>query len=177
MNREQERAFYIDKQQICWCSLFSTWNLLRSLEVMIAIHQSSLSLVSSPGKQKRPCAAVQCAGQRLAAALLPRLLGKNARSHHKGTTGRVRTGDQLLQCLCHCQLGQDIQCTVCSNLSQERGYDPSIMPELQKVQPSEEQTDWSFLAISNLVKIMSHKLRPASQANHSINQKRSQVAV
>ena len=42
-----------------------------------------------------------------AAALLPRLFGKNPRSHHKGTTGRVRTGDQRLPVLCRCQLGQD----------------------------------------------------------------------
>ena len=47
------------------------------------------------------------AGRRFAAALLPRLFGKNPRSHHKGAagTGRVRTGDQRL---CHCQLGQDV---------------------------------------------------------------------
>ena len=30
------------------------------------------------------------------------------RSHHKGATGRVRTGDQLYPVLCHCHLGQDI---------------------------------------------------------------------
>ena len=47
-------------------------------------------------------------GRRFAAALLPRLFGTNPRSHHKGATGRVRTGDQLLPVLCHCQLGQDI---------------------------------------------------------------------
>ena len=47
-------------------------------------------------------------GRRFAAALLPRLFGMNPRSHHKGATGRVRTGDQLLPVLCHCQLGQDI---------------------------------------------------------------------
>ena len=47
-------------------------------------------------------------GRRFAAALLPRLIGKNPRSHHKGATGRVRTGDQRLPVLCHCQLGQDI---------------------------------------------------------------------
>ena len=29
-------------------------------------------------------------------------------SHHKGCTGRVRTGDQWLSTLCLCQLGQDI---------------------------------------------------------------------
>ena len=29
-------------------------------------------------------------------------------SHHKGATGRVGTGDQLLPVLCHCHLGQDI---------------------------------------------------------------------
>ena len=28
--------------------------------------------------------------------------------YHKGATGRVRTGDQRLPVLCHCQLGQDI---------------------------------------------------------------------
>ena len=33
-------------------------------------------------------------GRRFAAALLPRLFGKNRRSHHKGATDRVRTGDQ-----------------------------------------------------------------------------------
>ena len=32
-------------------------------------------------------------GLRFAASLLPRLLRKNPRSHHKGATGRVRTGD------------------------------------------------------------------------------------
>ena len=47
-------------------------------------------------------------GRRFAAALLPRLFGTNPRSHHKGATGRVRTGDQRLPALCHCQLGQDI---------------------------------------------------------------------
>ena len=45
---------------------------------------------------------------RFAAALLPRLFGTNPRSHHKGATGRVRTGNQLLPVLCHCQFGQDI---------------------------------------------------------------------
>ena len=33
---------------------------------------------------------------------------RNPTSHHKGATGRVRTGDQLFPVLCHCQLGQDI---------------------------------------------------------------------
>ena len=47
-------------------------------------------------------------GWRLAAALLPLLFRKNPRSHHKGATGRIQTGDQLLPVLCHCQLGQDI---------------------------------------------------------------------
>ena len=41
-------------------------------------------------------------GRRFAAALLPRLFGTNPRSHHKGTTGRVRTGDQRLPVLCRC---------------------------------------------------------------------------
>ena len=30
------------------------------------------------------------------------------RSHHKGATGRVRTGHQRYPALCRCQLGQDI---------------------------------------------------------------------
>ena len=47
-------------------------------------------------------------GLRFTAALLPRLLGTNLRSHHKGATGRVGTGDQQLPVLCHCQLGKDI---------------------------------------------------------------------
>ena len=49
-------------------------------------------------------------GRRCAAALLPRLVGKNPRSHYKGATGRVRTGDQWPPVLCHCQLGQDFPC-------------------------------------------------------------------
>ena len=47
-------------------------------------------------------------GRRFAAALLPRLFGTNPRSHHKGATDRVWTGDQRLPVLCHCQLGQTI---------------------------------------------------------------------
>ena len=38
-------------------------------------------------------------GRRFAAALLPRLFEKNPRSHHKGATGRIRTGDQRLPAL------------------------------------------------------------------------------
>ena len=34
--------------------------------------------------------------------------GLHPRSHHKGATGRVRTGNRLYPVLCHCQLGQDI---------------------------------------------------------------------
>ena len=57
---------------------------------------------------------------RFAAALLPRLFGTNPRSHHKGATGRVRTGDQRLPVLCHCQLGQDIPTTgYTSSISQK----------------------------------------------------------
>ena len=33
---------------------------------------------------------------------------QSPRLHHKGATGRVRTGDQQYPTLCHCQLGQDI---------------------------------------------------------------------
>ena len=40
----------------------------------------------------------------------------NPRSHHKGATGRVRTGDQLLPVLCHCQLGQDIYRCLCKSI-------------------------------------------------------------
>ena len=36
---------------------------------------------------------------------------QNPRSHHKGATGRVRTGDRLHPVLCHCQLGHDIAAT------------------------------------------------------------------
>ena len=36
-------------------------------------------------------------GWRFAAALLPRLLGKNPRSHHKGVTGGVRTETNSFQ--------------------------------------------------------------------------------
>ena len=57
-----------------------------------------------------------CIGYGFAAALLvlPRLFGTNPRSHHKGATGRVRTGNQLHPVLCHCQLGQDIPITLFS---------------------------------------------------------------
>ena len=54
------------------------------------------------------CQYMMTLGRRFATALLPRLFGTNPRSHHKGATGRVRTGDQRLPVLCHCQLGQDI---------------------------------------------------------------------
>ena len=39
-------------------------------------------------------------GWRFATALLPRLFGKNPWSHHKGATGRVQSGVQLLLVLC-----------------------------------------------------------------------------
>ena len=54
-------------------------------------------------------------GRRFSAALFPRLFRTNPRSHHKGATGRVRTGNQRLPVLCHCQLGQDIPtgCVIC----------------------------------------------------------------
>ena len=55
-------------------------------------------------------------GRRFAAALLPRLFGTNPRSHYKGATGRVRTGNRRLPVLCHCQLGQDIQLRYLQNL-------------------------------------------------------------
>ena len=45
------------------------------------------------------------AGPRFAAALLPLLFGTSPRSHHKGATGRIRTGDQQLPVLFHCRLG------------------------------------------------------------------------
>ena len=41
----------------------------------------------------------------------------NPRSHHKGATGRVRTGDQQLPVLCHAHLGQDIK-DYCSRIVQ-----------------------------------------------------------
>ena len=58
-------------------------------------------------------------GRRFAAALIPRLFGTNPRSHHKGATGRVRTGDQRLPVLCHCQLGQDIPSSIGSGNVEE----------------------------------------------------------
>ena len=38
-------------------------------------------------------------GRSFTAALLPQMFWKNPRSHHKGATGRVRMGDQLLSVL------------------------------------------------------------------------------
>ena len=61
-------------------------------------------------------------GRRFAAVLLPRLFGTNPRSHHKGATGRVRTGDQRLPFLCHCQLGQDIPTMATPGPRQGRRY-------------------------------------------------------
>ena len=51
--------------------------------------------------------AVSHGHSRAEVALLPRLFWKNPRSHRKGATGMVRTGNQRLPVLCHCQLGQD----------------------------------------------------------------------
>ena len=42
---------------------------------------------------------------------------KRRRSHHKGATGRVRTGDQRYPVLCHCQLGQDIPIASCQGIA------------------------------------------------------------
>ena len=61
---------------------------------------------------------IRAIGWRFAAALLPRLFGTNPRSHHKGTTGRVRTKDQRLPVLCHCQLGQDMILDIPTKTSQ-----------------------------------------------------------
>ena len=61
-----------------------------------------------PDKITKPKYLISSVGQRFTAALLPRLFGTNPRSHHKGATGRFRTGNQQLPVLCHCQLGQDI---------------------------------------------------------------------
>ena len=72
----------------CWVTGIRSWELLRSESA------------------SADCCWGEFLGQRFAAALLPRLLGKNPRaeSHHKGATGRVRTGVQLLPVLCNCQL-------------------------------------------------------------------------
>ena len=62
------------------------------------------------------CSLQEFLRRRFAAALLPRLFGNNihdSRSHHKGATGRVRTGDQRYPVLCHCKLGQDIPLHIC----------------------------------------------------------------
>ena len=97
-------------------------------------------------------------GRRFAAALLPRLFGTNPRSHHKGATGRVQTGDQRLPVLCHCQLGQDMvpvyDMSYNTNFSVSRGvinvlrpcagraggpgYEPSQGPDLGKQRRSRD---------------------------------------
>ena len=41
---------------------------------------------------------------------------RHLRSHYKGATGRVRTGDQRHPVLCHCQLRQDIPIQVAAVL-------------------------------------------------------------
>ena len=68
-----------------WCSLVCLW-------------------YKSKWEHKRNQQRYDYLGRRFAAALLPQMFGKNPRSHHKGATGRVRTGDQLLPVLCHCQV-------------------------------------------------------------------------
>ena len=62
-----------------------------------------------PTRQQHPVTSQRrgCANAVGAAALLPRLFGTNPRTHHKGATGRVRTGDQRFPVLCHCQFGQE----------------------------------------------------------------------
>ena len=72
--------------------------------------------------KQRLCSGFCSIGRRFAAALLPRLFGRNPRSHHKGATGRVRTGDQRLPALCHCQLRQDIPTTCCNAPALSEGY-------------------------------------------------------
>ena len=51
----------------------------------------------------------------LGTAVLARFIGTSSIGEevclHKGATCRVRTGDQWLPDLCHCQLGQDIPIT------------------------------------------------------------------
>ena len=39
---------------------------------------------------------------------------QSPRAHHKGATGRVRTGDQRYPALCHCQLEHDVPTHVLS---------------------------------------------------------------
>ena len=59
-------------------------------------NKSTAHALQLSGGPHRPAAAKPDLGRRFAAALLPRLFGTNPRSHHKGATGRVRTGDQRL---------------------------------------------------------------------------------
>ena len=77
--------------------------MLRYQAIISWYHPNQCFMISwrVPSRRRRASAII---GRRFAAA--ERLFGKNSRSHHKGATGRVRTGDQLLPILCHCQLGQ-----------------------------------------------------------------------
>ena len=94
------------------------WVLLCSATISRQLHRNFIShqkqsdsLLPEIYKVLKPCWLLTL-GRRFAAALLPRLFGTNPRSHHKGATDRVRTGDQRLPGLCHCQLGQDIPYSV-----------------------------------------------------------------
>ena len=83
-----------------WLHCFGPWREFR------------LNLARTGNLQQPPCVGSSAVnescytfvGRRFVAALLPRLFGTNPRSHHKGATGRFRTGDQRLPALCHCQL-------------------------------------------------------------------------
>ena len=67
------------------------------------------------------------------------LFGTNPRSHHKGATDRVRTGDQLLPVLCYCQHGQDIPNTSTSKLCNTSGLYTYILGM------------WNFIAVMLMV--------------------------
>ena len=87
----------INKNYPVSCLSCLTCEMRKGLINLLAVPLPVLSVADLPD-----------AGRRFAAALLPRLFGTNPRSHHKGATCRVRTGNQRLLVLCHCQLGQDI---------------------------------------------------------------------
>ena len=67
-------------------------------------HFHCIDLLLEPARRQGGGSLTGLIGRRFAAALLPRLFGTNPRSHHKGATGRVRTGDQRLPVLCHCHI-------------------------------------------------------------------------
>ena len=88
-------------------SLDSPESLMLQVKTMVGCSLSQISRSDSESESRGPPLTGAGLGRGFAAALLQRLFGTNPRSH-KSATDRVRTGDQRLPLLCHCQLGQDI---------------------------------------------------------------------